>query len=336
MIPKSKLGLGFGLGSLLALALWLNGCAPGAGVDEAAAGVVVPCPGSSEPVSSDRPCGLVCRAVLPIRASSSQLFLVDIKVNDKPVLMVLDTGASRTMLSPAAATRIGLGAGTLEAGRMLGGGGDVAAVSTAIHSIALGHAQVGPGRVYLLPEKQTAAGTGELGFDGMLGHDVLGRYQVDLDFPHQIVRLYEGKLCPGPLPNWPAEVSVMPMTARLGPNLITVDGALDGLPVTTVLDTGWEAIDVGEAIARRLDGARDESKPDRAVRVFGVGPNVLVEKLRRFKALSLGAMTIPDPDIAISPERFAQSLMLVGDPVLSTRRVWIDYPGRLVHFAQPD
>ena len=257
-------------------------------------------------------------------------------MNDKPLLMILDTGASRTVLSPAAAARIGLGAGTLEVGRMLGGGGDVPAVSTAIRSIAFGHVQLGPGKVYILPEKQTAAGTGELGYDGMLGHDVLGRYQVDLDFPHQTVRLYEGKLCPGPLPNWPAEVSIMPMTARLGPSLITVDGALDGLPVTTVLDTGWEAIDVGEAIAQRLNAKPDESKPDRAVRVFGVGPNVVVEKLRRFKALSLGAMTIPDPDVAISPERFEQSLMLVGDPVLSTRRVWIDYPGREVHFGRPD
>ncbi len=336
MMPNRKLRLGVPVAAVLACAAAMGGCTSGAPVD-AAAGVVVPCPGTSDPPPAGLPCGLVCRAALPIRASNSRLFLVDIAVNDKPALMLLDTGASQTVFSPAAAARLGLPAATLlDTDRMVGGGGEIPVRATSVRSIAFGQVRLGPGRVYLLPELQTAAGSGELGYDGMLGNDVLGRYQLDLDFSHQTVRLYDGKLCTGALPNWPAEASVVPMTSRFGPNLVTVTGVLDGLPVTTVLDTGWEAIDVGAATARKLNVGPEQSKADRLLRVYGIGPNVVTERLHRFKALQIGAMTLPDPDIAISPEQFEQSMMLVGDPVLSTRRVWIDYPGRQVHFGRPD
>lgn len=338
MMPKSKLGWGFCLAAVLAstLALGLSGCKSGAAVDSAAAGVVVPCPGTSDPMPAGLPCGLVCRAALPIRASNSQLYFVDIEINDKPALMLVDTGADRTLLSPLAATRIGLPPATPDAERVPAFGGLMQVGSTTMRGMTLGYVRIGPGRLSLLPQTLAVAGTGELGYDGVLGGDILSRYQVELDFRHQMVRLYEGKVCPGNLPGWSVETSVMPFTTTPGSPFVGVTALLDGVPVHTLLDSGAEAIAASDAAARQLNVGPSDLAHDSQTMILGAGPNTVPARNHRFQTLGLGGLTVPQPIVSIVPAESGRPYMIVGDTVLSTRRVWIDYPGRQVHFGRPD
>ncbi len=335
MMLIGKLASGFCLATVLAGAVALGGCTSGATVDEAA-GVVAPCPGTSDPLPDGLPCGLACRAALPIRASNSQMYFVDIQVDDKPVLMLVDTGADRTLLSLPAAARIGLPPATREVERVPAFGGLMQVGSTTMRSMTMGHVRMGPGRLFLLPQTLAVAGTGDLGYDGVLGGDVLSRYQVDLDFGHQMVRLYEGKLCPGGLPGWSPEASVVPFTTKPGSTFVGVTALLNGLAVDTLLDTGAEAIAASDATARQLNVGPGDLAHDRPTVVLGVGPDTVPARSHRFQTLGLGGTTVPNPVVDIVAATSGRPYMIVGDTVLSTRRVWIDYPGRQVHFGRPD
>lgn len=319
----------------LVLAVGLSGCQSDMTGGEAVAGVVVPCPGTSDPIPAGLQCGLVCRAALPIRASFSRLFLVDIQVNDKPVLVMIDTGSDRTALSPLVAARLGLPSPTLGAERIFTIGAVTQAESTTMRSVTFGHVRIGPGKVFLLPQSQAAAGAGDLGFDGVLGGDILSHYQVDLDFRHQMVRLYEGKRCPGSLPGWSAEAGAAAFVTKPGTNFVGVTAFLDGTPLKALLDTGMEQTIAGGMTASQLRADPSGPTNEAQVAMLGIGPGTMSARLHRFQSLGLGGMTMPQPLVGVVPEK-ASPWMIVGDTVLATRRVWIDYAGRQVHFGTTD
>ncbi len=321
---------------IVALMSPLSACTAGGGDNELMAGVLVPCPGNADPVPAGPPCGLVCRAALPIRVSNSRLFLVDISVNGKPATVVLDTGASQTALSPSAADRIGLAPSTPQPRKMFAIGGATDARSTPIESIAIGHLQLGPGHVYVIPQATAVAGTGELGYDGLLGNDILARYQMDLDFAHQIVRLYDGKRCPGLLPGWPSEAAIVPFINRPGTPLVAISAALNGVAVPTLLDTGAEMTVAGENTARRLKVGPTEMQHDAQIAALGIGPTAVPGHIHYFDNLQLGGAIVANPAVQVIPEQLPNPGMILGDTVLSNRRVWIDYPGRQVHFGFSD
>ena len=315
------------------LATALGGCATN---EVAAASVVVPCPGTSQSTPSGLPCGLVCRAELPIRQSDSQLFLVDVQVGGKPALLMLDTGSDRTMLSRAAAARLGLPPATGATEQVVTIGGLSEIGSTTMDGIAVGWARIDAGPIALMPAVQGVSGTGDLGFDGVLGNDFLSRYQIDLDFRHKLVRLYEGRLCPGSLPGWPAEASIVPFTSNPSSKFVGVAVALNGNPMTALLDTGMELTIAGAAAVTQLGLFPDQLARDPSVRLLGIGPGGADARLHRFATLDVGAATVADPPVAILSGPSKQPWMIIGDTVLATRRVWVDYPGRQVHLSYPD
>jgi len=324
----------------LVLGIGLGGAASETPGDEAAAGVIVPCPGTSDPVPAGLPCGLVCRAALPTRQPESHIFLVDIQVNDKPALVVLDTGSDRTALSPVAATRLGLPPGTLPTERSSSPGEVSQTATTAMQSVTIGHARVGPGRIDLLPPTQGVAGMADSGIDGVLGNDILSHYQMDLDFRHHLIRLYEGKLCPGPLPGWAAEAIMVPITSRRDRTGVVVAASLDGVPIAAMLDTGSEGSIAWQTAAAEFHVKPDELARDKPISLLGFFPGTVARKHRfhtlGFTILGLDAMVVLDPIVAIVPAQTKHYLMIVGDMVLATRRVWVDYPERQVHFGPPD
>ena len=323
----------FGPGvAALVVATTLGGC----NAHDVAAGVVVPCPGTSNPMPAGSPCGLVCRAELPIRQSDSHLFLVDVQVDGKPALLMLDTGSDQTMLSPVAATRLGLPPASGVVGHLVTAGGVSETRSTTTRGIEVGQARIDAGRITLMPSAQGLAGTGDLGFDGLLGNDFLSRYQIDLDFHDKFVRLYEGKLCPGRLPGWPVEASIVPFATGPNTTFVGVAARLDNTPLNALLDTGLELTVAEAAVGTRLGVAPDQLARDVQMRLLGIGPGGADGRLHRFHTLDIGAATIPDPPVAILSHASGLPEMIVGDTVLATRRVWIDYPDRQVHFGYPD
>ena len=121
-------------------------------------------------------------------ASSKALILLPVFVNGKgPFQFVLDTGASRTMLSFALARKLGIVAVADRPGT--GGGGQVRVLSSFVDSITVGKASVrdlpvGVGE--FLGILSTAA---ETKLDGIIGCNFLSRFDVVIDYPRGEVDL---------------------------------------------------------------------------------------------------------------------------------------------------
>ena len=122
-------------------------------------------PGRPEPPAAD-PSILPFTAGGPIRARVS--------VNGVPLTLLLDTGAERTVISPAALARTGLDSSGGRAVNILGVTGSAAAREVTVPLLDVAGARVGP-----LPVIVHDVGVADI--DGLLGRDVLDRFTLTVD-----------------------------------------------------------------------------------------------------------------------------------------------------------
>lgn len=261
-------------------------------------------------------CGLTPVAELPLHAENRQA-LVDIEINGQPARMLLDTGAGHSVLTRAAAMRLGLRMrpGTIIASQGVGGiSRDFAVTATGLRLGALA-----------LPDRLTAVVPGRLGTpggttsDGLLGMDILRDYDLDLDFARQHLTLYRGPACPDtplPMPG-PATVVETALTAQ---GHLVMRAALDGRPVLAMLDTGSQhSVVTTRAAALSPEALADDPK----VKLFGVGPGSAAAHLHRFASITIGRETIPAPLLIVLDSTPPDYDMVVGMDYLSGRRLWI-------------
>jgi predicted aspartyl protease len=122
-------------------------------------------PGRPEPVATD-PSVIPITGSGPIRASVS--------INGVPLSLVLDTGADRTVISPAAIARAGLDTDTARPVNIVGVTGSAAAREVIVPLLDVAGVRVGP-----LPVIVHDVGLADI--DGLLGRDVLDRFTLTVD-----------------------------------------------------------------------------------------------------------------------------------------------------------
>ena len=126
-----------------------------------------PQPSASPSPTASAPAG----AVVPLPTGAP--ITVEARLNGVPLQLVIDTGADRTVISPAALARAGIDATTGTPFRISGVTGSSAASLVNVPRLDVAGAQVGPLGVvaFAVPG----------GFDGLLGRDVLDAFTVTFD-----------------------------------------------------------------------------------------------------------------------------------------------------------
>lgn len=109
-----------------------------------------------------------------VRAAPGTGILADAHVNGVPLTLLVDTGASRTVISLAALTRAGVDLTEGRPIRITGVGGGVPAVEIVVPRLDIAGAQIGP-----LPV--VAHDVPGLTADGLLGRDVLEQFVLTVD-----------------------------------------------------------------------------------------------------------------------------------------------------------
>ena len=144
-------------------------------------------------------CGTIRLAETAVAMLDNQP-IVKVFANSATVLLLLDTGAEATVLTPAAAQRIGAQQARVMGRQMHGITGDIPAGELELRSFTIGGVEVPRKRVRVAPIEIVNALSGPL--DGVLGADTLSSFDIDLDLPGRRMTLYRGQSCGVASPTW--------------------------------------------------------------------------------------------------------------------------------------
>jgi hypothetical protein len=208
-----------------------------------------------------------------------------------PVRLLLDTGASTTMVSPALAARLGLATTTVAPGSFALAGGGQGCGTLAPRRTRLPDLRLSPSA----PEAGSATGALRLrgvealvlpvaalpaGIDGVLGAPTLRQLPILIDPPAG--RLVLGPAALAGAAALPPPLLRLPLRWRHGVPLLTL--ASRSGPVQALADTGAEGLFLSPALASRLEPLG----PAEPLRLVGVCGEQAVRR-QRFRGLALPA-----------------------------------------------
>lgn len=130
-------------------------------------------------------------AVIPFRETAGHIYVTAAIGESRDLAVMIDTGASETVLSKTVYTRLGLPfAGMVNLPPGFGGRSANPAEVTTIPSLALGGLAIRNISALVLPLEFIQAGFG-VKTDAVLGADLFNRYVVELDYPKRVLRVYD-------------------------------------------------------------------------------------------------------------------------------------------------
>ncbi|WP_233828554.1 retroviral-like aspartic protease family protein [Paraburkholderia sp. ZP32-5] len=273
--------------------------------------------------TADATCQLTKEAQLPLVERAGR-FLVEAGINGEKRLFVIDTGSQKSALTPAAADALNLPYDRTSAQRVIGVGDAITPDYPRIASIALGATQWPDLRVPVTGAN-TFARMAEPQLAGILGADILSRYDVELDFPAHTMTLYTAVNCLGHFVPWSGEFqSYSPeYTPR---HLFLMNVRLNGQPMRAILDTGAARSLVGREAAQRAGVDGEMLARDPKTSGEGVAGTSFVIYRHRFDALQIGTRVFRNAQIEIGDTGVPPGVgMLLGMDFLRWRRVWLSY-----------
>lgn len=275
------------------------------------------CAGAFDPAGPVGACIVHRDADLLVRRERDFILLPAI-LDGRPVQMVLDTGAEVSTISPAVALSFGLVSDPLNGRVLLGVGGDVRTGSVLASRFAVGELPPQPQRfsvspIDILPELSPPVA-------GLLGADLLGGRDLELDVPRSRAALYTLRGCPDFQP-WPDPKGVALTRTQSGLGFVVVD--FDGSAVRALLDTGARTSFMTRQLAESL-GITDAMLADDPATVrVGISRSAIDVRQHRFERISLGPVTWRDVAVGVADVTLPGVDMLLGADLLSRQAIWI-------------
>jgi predicted aspartyl protease len=270
-------------------------------------------------------CRVERQADLPLTVARNFL-LAPVTLDGHREWMVVDTGAETSLVTPETALRRGLRADVGHSSDLLGVGGVVHSQNVTARLLEIGGVRaadqsLGVGAIGTI-------GAANMQVAGLLGADILSRYDVELNVPARRMALYTVTACTGFVP-WGGDAAAVPV--RFSPRGLTfLPLRIDDRPVRALLDTGARVSLMTRRVASALGvtGAMLEADPARGG--SGIGLASIALRQHRFDRVALGALTVRDMAINVADLRLPGVEVLLGADWIGPRDVWISYSGGTV------
>jgi predicted aspartyl protease len=268
--------------------------------------------------------------VIPTLDDLAMRMTVPVMINGQgPFQFVIDTGASRTVISTALADRLGLKAGA----------------SARLHSMG-GVDQV---RTVIIPKLQVSSGiardiiapalSGEnLGADGLLGLDALKGLRIVMDF-----RARTMTVSPSQKKEEPSEPGTIVVTAksRFG-QLILTNADANGRSVDVVIDTGAQNT-VGNTPLRAILLKRQLKNPFVQIDLLSVTGRHTTAEYTQIDAVRIGGVAMTNAPTAFADAHPFRQFGLANKPAMllgmdllrKFERVSVDFASRKIRFSLP-
>jgi hypothetical protein len=280
----------------------------------------------SPPALADDTCGPLhlVAAVDLIPARDDKRVAIQVALAGQPELLLLDTGAYATSLTPRIVDQLNLprSRSGIEIRDVLGNSSNMLA---SIPELALGRLKAEHVNVFVLPDADesqyeshsTSSASLPTTLAGIFGSDFLRPYDVDLDFAAMKMHLISQEHCEGKVIYWrPTAYAIVPFNITSSGGIM-FSMTLDGKDVHVLLDTGaTESVMRGDVASRLFDIAgpapNDPNEP-----IAGVN-NEKISGLfvHRFASLATDGFAIANPAVLILPD--------VEDHRISASQAWYD------------
>lgn len=289
--------------------------------------------GCSPVIVRDSPlaCAFEREATLPTTIADG-LPIVEATINGRPLRLIFDTGSNATALFDEAAEKLGAPTDWSRMSVVTGLNGTRIHFNIALSEFVLGGVAI----------DQKAIGVGSISAqiqkiaDGVLGTDVLSRFDVDFDLPHQRIDLYRWRNCPGgPAPEnltW-RTLSLEPATHKTGRPIVS--GTLDGAKVLVMINSGAAGMVVRRDTAVRAGVTPATLATDHDTDLYGIGPNAMTGEIHRFARFTLGSISLRNVLGIVSDPGPPDVDVLYGAQMLRATRVWLSLAGDRLYVGAP-
>lgn len=273
-------------------------------------------------------CEVVARASVALVPLGGHL-LVTALVNSQPARLILDTGAERSLVTPAAVRRLGLALDPWVGTTLMGIGGlerhqNAAPRSFELGGVALQHPT-------LFHDSSLAVGplpVGRLGgqpVDGLLGRDFLAAFDVLIDVPGRRLALYQVSGCGGGFVPWRTPYSTVPTLPAYRQALV-IPVQVDGRPMRAMLDTGASRSLITAPGMARLGLTPEQLSGDRGGIARGIGRNGVAVQAHRFDRMQVGGEVETGPVLLVAPVHVIPIVdMLLGLDWIQSHEIWLSY-----------
>ena len=272
-------------------------------------------------------CTIARRAVIPLRFRG--LILVDVRINGGPATLILDTGAQRSVITADAAKRLAV-TDRYDFNNPITGIGRVVQTGDArLQSFTLGALPLSNPRILVggleLPG---------IGADGLLGADLLGDFDLDLDLPRRTLTLYDRLDCPTLRPPWTGRYATLETTRSLS-NHPFFPVQVDGHTLTASFDSGAQRTLLSAAGAAAAGVTPSALAADPTGQTRGAGGETLATALHQFHEFRIGDAALRTPVLIASAALPRDVEAIIGLDVLASHRIWLSYGSRRI-FIAPD
>lgn len=287
--------------------------------------------GAATPPTQTGACALNPVTEVPVRFVQGHI-LVPASIDDTPVQMILDTGATASMLTQDAAARLLLPTDTGRVTTMRGVGGTAVTRNMLIRSLRIGNQEW----------SARSIATGRLGHQsqedppmvGLLGADFLDRFDIELDIPRQRMVLWQVAHCQGDFVPWQARHFSVRLT-RDQQNRMVAQAHIDGHKVAALIDWGASSTAITTATAAALGVTPAVLLHDQPRTTIGVDQNALSAHMHLFALVAVGPVLYRNLVIEVADLHIPDVGMLLGADFVRTRHVWLSYATNQMFVEQP-
>ncbi len=258
--------------------------------------------------------------------------IVTVFANGAALTLLLDTGAQTTILTPAAAQRIGAQRPRIESQREMSGiAGSLQTGEVELRSFSIGGVAIPWRRARVA--QLSVANAFAVPIDGVLGADSLSSFDVDLDLADHDMVLYRSQTCAGAVPAWTQPYDRVAAGRSFSDHLI-FRVQLDGRWITAFIDTGAQLTVLSAQAAAALGLTALVLERDPIILVHGAAAEELGARVHRFAQLWVGTELIRNLEIAVTDLRLGDAALVLGVDFLKWRRMWMSYGSRQIFLSR--
>jgi len=218
--------------------------------------------------------------------------LIPVSINGIPKLFLLDTGGDISSISGDVADQLQLPTRDTN-GKMLDLYGHASTKYAVVEKFEVGR-QMGDVHLTIMPDPNFGRGTR---FVGIFAPDLMGRFDVEIDFGTYKMNYFSPDHCPGKVVYWPHNaLAVLPFTFHKRHIRFTVK--MDGKEVSAEFDSGAPNTSMTAEAARRLFDITPDSAGN--VPVGGSGKETVFQ--HTFDTLDFEGVAVKNAHVNILPD----------------------------------